>query len=33
LLEIDLKEARKGFEHERALLEKKRTDMQQEFEK
>jgi hypothetical protein len=27
LLEIDLKEARKGFEHERSVLEKKRTDM------
>ena len=26
-LEADLKEARKGFEHEREVLEKKRTDM------
>lgn len=32
-LEADLKEARKGFEHEREILEKKRADMQADYEK
>lgn len=32
-LEEDLKLARSGFEGERAMLEKKRTDMQAEYEK
>lgn len=32
-LEADLKEARKGFENERQILEKKRTDMQEDYER
>ena len=32
-LEEDLKISRQGFESERAALEKKRTDMQADYEK
>lgn len=32
-LEADLADARKGFDHERQVLEKKRTDMQADYEK
>ena len=32
-LEEELKEASKGFEAQREILEKKRTDMQEDYEK
>lgn len=32
-LEADLKEARKGFENERQILEKKREDMKADYER